>query len=144
MCELHSIFDMCEENCGCAFNRISGVNHTLPAKYIWPETMEAVTPLPHPILLRGSGFKSNCYVTCSVVEILEHTACSEFSVFMGLYHLSQLHEPRTSDLVCRECVKVYPQASMCVQVCQIYLQSLRNITIFKLEPQGHYYYKFLR
>jgi len=120
--ELRSIFEMHEENCGCAFSRISGVNHTLPAKYIWPETMDAVTPAPPPILLRGNGFKSNCYVTCSSVEILEHTACSEFSVSMGLYHLSQLLEPRTSDLVCRECVKVYPQAAMyrCVKCISIH------------------------
>ena len=46
--ELRSIFEMHEENCGCAFSRISGVNHTLPAKYIWPETMDAVTPAPPP------------------------------------------------------------------------------------------------
>jgi len=26
------IFDMYEENCGCAFSRISGVNHTMPTK----------------------------------------------------------------------------------------------------------------
>lgn len=47
---------MYEEN-WLYFNRISGVNYmyTLPAKYIWPETMNAVTPSPNPPFSGGMG-----------------------------------------------------------------------------------------